>query len=586
MPNANKNRTKSGERSTTSRKDYSSTHRGKKSSGYDNRNRTNVGSRASAEKFVDEMESYKANHPQWWMKYPQLSKDSLNFVFNTIAGTEFENLNVGLPDTPNNIQWPIVGSSMRFMRVIGKSKKATDAYNYQMRALWLDMHRKYRGIGTYQSADLGMVMFAIVGVMSDLARAERMYGMASVFNARNRSYPDAILKAMNLDPSTINGNRVADFRYQLNRLILKAQTLCLPKGISLLDCYVGLLSQVFKDSENVRAQWFLYEDPMHYQYDHTFLTQGGCIRYYPRTMTGGEDNNLQTFADVITDLESDIDVLLRDDDAARMCSDLLACYGDAGITKLLPVPEDYRIEPVHEESRVLELMNTTITSALVGTDIPNDILSQLDPLDLGQTYTIYQMNNVIRQSIAPFATMSMASRTWATDPDDANTQLAVSSTSGADQVYYGTPMANTWKDDPSDEEKVDLLIQMAGKMVISFEYEGDTWYAPSFDSYGPYICWGLALWSNKNGGEVLGYVSDDVYRLTTLAKAESYAQMVACLSALDWHPRIFVRGSNASYIGMVWDIDNYTTVPRQALKRVHEAAILSATKFDVSIIEA
>nr|QQM99851.1 putative capsid [Picobirnavirus sp.] len=530
------------------------------------------------ESVMDNLSRHQAtNDARWWMKYPELSKDAANFVFNTIAGTK---LDIG-PNALNPITWPIVGLAMDITPTIGPSRDANDAFNYQMRALWLDMHRKYRGMGSYQSADLGMAIFAIINLFADIARAERVYGVASNFQARNRSYPTALLKAIGVDPTSItNGDAIADFRYQLNYLIAKVQTLCLPKGFSALDCYVGLLSNVFRDSENVRAQWFVYNTPKRIQFSATTFPTGSAILYVDRTHPGS-----QSLSDIIADLTEDIDYLLQDDDIARMCSDILAAYGDNGVTTLQYLPEEYTVDATMDDMRKLQLHNTTLVGNVCGTYIHDDVYPSMQSAFADLNTAIYQVDGVIKHQLAPRHASAMSADTWIFLNNTRENVYGFKSIDfPADQVrsmyYLDRHVVDTWNNDPSDEEKIDILQQITPVTTRNYVDSGITYVAPYFDTYGIYVVNSMHIWTNYNGGS--NEFNFDQMVQDQYSPSEA---MYACkLSQVDWHPKlIFQEMGNYSF--MAWDIDNYSLAPFEAIQRVHESSTLSAFRMEHAIVK-
>lgn len=536
------------------------------------------------------------NDISFWNQYPELLKDASNVIFNEIAGTPF------LPGNPSttmydNIKFPTVGIRFRILPVVGKTKSANDAYNYQMRSLWLALHRAYRGVGTYEYPDLGITIFSIFGYFIELARAERIYGVCSSFKAQNRSYPNALLKALGVDPSTVAAAELADFRYQLNRIVSKSQLLCLPQGFKAFEAYISMFSNVFKDAEDVRAQWIVYDPAFRIRYNAAKYTTGGCAEYVKRTANGA--NGTQLLSDIIADLENQMDALLSDTDIARMCSDILKAFGENGVVKLNYIPEDYVIEPLHEETRLEQMHNSVFIGTPIGGDFSSAHVAEANFANITsseQTLDLYQENGIMLQSIHSHAENFGATGALDGAVTAANFKAFGSvynfgrTTAPGSSVYTGLAMLDTWKASPTPDDVVELTRLTVTKSVNEVTISGTQYYDVDVDSYSLYVICGYDVYNADPVGvtepyRVGGFASNLFESAGTASVGTIAVRMIilAMLCDIDWHPWICYNLTTSGTLvdsNLFWDRDNYSSISKVSLSRLHDACVLSAFKLE------
>jgi hypothetical protein len=510
------------------------------------------------------------NSFDWWNKYSALISDSANIAWNTIKG-----IYTPVPEGAGGYRnYSVVnGVRLNYFRGAGTMRKSEDPINYQMRMLWLDMHRKYRGMGSYEWADLAIVIRSIVEAFADIERAKRLYGSLMYFNVMNRSIPDQLLQALGFYSADITGDRVADFRYQLNYIIEKARSLCLPKGLGILDSYLEIDGNIFRDSDSTRAVWYLYDTELMAKYDATALSTGGCMRYATRS-----GYPLQSFANIITDLTTQFNALLNDSDVARICSDIIACYGMDNVVTMSVLTEDYRVEPVNNEIRKMQLHNTILTGSVRGTEFSATAYTMLSGLGSGRLpwLTMYQEGGVAKQSLCDVQTNNFKQHT--------------------DNIYYcykttpletscGKVLVDFWQDDVSPEQIVEMTRQTAVCDLFDFVDSNNNHYYTDF-LYGANVIVEKMTYyytaRSGNGSIATGgtYWSNNITGRDNVSPWEW-----AIINQIDWHPQIWLKNTAASHesgqqMSLLWDMDNYVAIHGLTLHRMHDACMLSGWKFD------
>jgi hypothetical protein len=440
------------------------------------------------------------------------------------------------------------------------------------------MHRKYRGIGKYEFCDLGIMLWAVFGFMADVGRAKRIYGSMRKYNVYNRSVPEVLVKALGLDRN-FQADAIADFRYQLNSLIEKSKRFCLPAGFSALEAMFAISSQIFKDGDQDRAAWYLYENDYKMVYNPTKYTTGGCVEYKSRKASGtyGE----QTLKDIIDDLVEQANALLNDDDIATMCSDILACFGENGVVTVAPIDESFVVEIVNSEERRVQLHNTSLVGPLCGVNIDAAILGTVSNLGLD----LYQNGGIMRQEIG------------CTSVHQSAPTLYVHGSSGQGYygllgnnylVYTGDTVLDTWKDQVSDEDVVEMVQQACAVNHVTFmNSSSQSVHTQEVDNYSLVVCSGITVFESDG---TKGAMIDQSLHLPTTTGLDltHFWQSIRDITKLDWAP-IFhilekVANGGAPYYerGMIGDVDHYSHIERSALSRIHDVSVLSAFKVEDS----
>lgn len=515
------------------------------------------------------------NDVKWWNKYPMI-QDAANFPFNFVKGQSISMPHPSIGNLTPQYSQLVNGVKIAYFRASGKCDSSEDPLNYQMRQLWLAMHRKYRGMGSYEWADLGIAMKAIVEAFTDVARAERIYGAISYFTARNRSIPHQLLQALDFDESVVTGDHLADFRYQINRIIAKAKSLCLPKGLGILQSYLELESNVFCDSDSVRASWYVYTSPYYAIYDPATVSTGGCVVYRKRTANG--TGSTQTFDDIISDLEEQFNILLSDTDIARICSDVIACYGEAsGVVTLNELPEGYIVKPLRDDTRLLQLHNSSLVgyvSGVVETSVYNAVNTAYSNTHEA-VLTMYQKNGIIYQEL--IATGSTYQGVGSFGSNTHGYALTASKTAAINNFL----LLDIWKDDVNNDDKIEMTRQTVYK-----ERQSDTigitqgdWFSLT---YGSILPMDLVFFNSSAAGfvNVVAYHGDawDMYSMS------GSHRFIAYLDQIDWHPCVAIFDSqNPGYLNeIVFDVDNFVECSKTTLARLHDACMLSGWKLDVA----
>lgn len=516
-----------------------------------------------------------SNDLAWWKNYPELLRDVVNFPFNWIPGTRVEI--TGDQGASDHLRLGTVAVAT-LRPAIGLSTTDADAFNSQIRQLWLDMHRKYRGIGTYEKSDLGIAIIAINSVFETIAKFERMYGVINTYHVGNRVVPYALKEALRI--SNDLETNLADFRYMLNLYISKVIQLCLPKGLSVLMSDVVAISNIFKDSADRRAFMFMFDTDTYGVYDPTTLTTGGCVQFknfgLHQSGVTPDARSAFTLADVQAILEECVSALLSDDDIARICSDLIAAYGPENVMQLAYLPEEYKVEPVQDYERSLQFHNLTIVrnAASIYEDSVVNATAADAFMAAGVPIVIYQHDNTV------MCRLGVSDERAGGYTLNSGLVYPTVDSSSVDPTYgrSGEVIFDTWVDQPGETEVMcgTRYTSLCGNRVAT----ATNVYRQSAVAFGTKVCSKLTLYAFDQGSSyiatpIFGSVWDVTWTQANVISVNRFTQM-------DWHPLFYVANTATGDIELFGDIDNFTKIGAENLRRLHEVALLSGYKIPMA----
>jgi len=505
------------------------------------------------------------NDFSFWNEYPELMKIATRFPWMHIQGTYLKGNNV-------YAQLPNV-AVQHYHPIPGVQGNATSPLNLAFRQMYLDMHRKYRGVGTYQASDIAITMLCIESALQKIVEAERVYGILNSYPIKTRIQPDGLLLAMGYTSTFINSVKanMADFRYGINRLISLARRLPLPAGMKFFANHTSLNAFVYKDSQDDRAALLVFVSDSFFEYKTTGQT--GCINSagtaYLQKFNRG---SFSSFSGLLADIETTLDVLLYDSDIIKITSDFIACYGDGAMQVLTDLPEDYAINPAYDQAIISKWHNAEApyyTNGDLGYVAISASTTQLTAATF--CFAVYQENDII-YSLPTTVLNTGGTPSWVAFTDASNrSALMMSATPSPSWSIGNTPhVADTWMPEP-DEATI------CEAMLWKINAHTETHSAKSCVLYDS-IC--TELFSKCDVCTVVN---------ASVAYTKSYGTfnysssngLDAGISHFDWHPLILLWSAN-QISDIKGDVDNVTVVDSATVDKIHDAALLSAFKVQSS----
>lgn len=510
------------------------------------------------------------NDFSFWNEYPELMSIATRFPWMHIAGTPLEGDGI-LVNLPNV-------AIQHFYPIPGYQAGATSPLNLAFRQMYLDMHRRYRGIGTYQASDIAITMLCIESVLQKLVEAERIYGILNTYPIKTRIQPEGLLKAIGYDDSFIANVAAhrADFRYGLNRLIHLASRLPLPNGMSFFVNHVSLNGFVYKDSQDERADLIVFVCDGFFRYattgDPDCINGAGTAIYTPF-----ERSTFATYEELLQDIENDLNTLLYDSDILRITSDFIACYGENNMQVLSPVPEDYVVLPQYSESILSKWHNSeryVFGTMYLGYELASATTTAITPR--ANLFAVYQEKDTIYSKPVLFNGSGVP--TWETYE---GTIKGLASTVDYTNVMETATahVVDTWMENPSEEIICEAMLWKCN--TKRWVKSDNTKYALRIIGCATELLGKLEL-ARVTRGTV--YNRQQIYATYNNAMAiNAMGQNAVCLSQFDWAPYLLFENTSTHQLADVFgDTDNVSIVSVDTIGKIHDAALLSAFKVKVS----
>lgn len=201
---------------------------------------------------------------------------------------------------------------------------------------------------TYDASDLMIYIMATSELFKLWRFATTVYGVATQYSALNRYLPDSLLHAMGMNPDSIRDN-ICGFRARLNQLSSKINSIVIPTGIKFTQFQFERYAAIYADSENSRAQLYLFKPSGYMLFDDAYSEQGAGLRYKAFT------SNSMAWTDLLNILDTMATAIISGSVNNLISADILKAFGNEVIS-IPEIPEDY-VTPIVYDMEMLENIN-------------------------------------------------------------------------------------------------------------------------------------------------------------------------------------------------------------------------------------
>lgn len=485
----------------------------------------------------------ETNAVVWYTKYAGFALDAGTLPFSSPLGEVFNFFEEG---SGTNVPFAQPGvMRIRFSPTIGVAKDFTAPINRSSINFFSYLRSIQKASGDYDHQDISMMTLSIDSASMFHALGRRLYAVLRNFTPVNTYYPRALVGAMGFSFNDIKGH-IADLRAYLNEFAYALGQYALPSDITLFDRHRWMCEGLYVDSNNTKAQTYMFVPQGFWQYDNTVET-GSQLVY--KEWLGPENTQTQhTFQEFVDFGNSLINAISNEQDFATISGDLQAFYN--GNVYTIPFTEElYTVLPSYDPTVLSQIEN----------------LSIVGHFDSGYTPTISQNPNVNQGAIVFKPVVNL-------------TGGANDSTEAYQQVFM-----NMHNDHPSPDQ-----VMEATRLMALTEFITGTSTA-NVVACGTEIVHSLDVYTvnpatnNFRSHEIHGNdysidpQTDRVVLINIMNDLTSLAQF-------DWAPRMSIISKTATgvseYLGSSWDADNFAPISRAQLTNLHKAALYSlfATK--------
>lgn len=499
--------------------------------------------KASKKRFVPEVSNrgerevqHKYNDVSWYAKNEAMLRDAASFSYNSPLGDILPlSFSTNAANTAFTVNYRAIPGLMgiTFVPCPGLSTDSTSPANLAAQNIYSYVRYMNSGAKNYDQADLMLYLLTMDSVYMAWNWAKRIYGYARLYSQKNRYLPTIFAQADNINLNDVVAN-LADYRLQLNSLAAQISSFCVPAVMPLFIRHSWLVSNIYKDADNDKAQMYMFVPDIYYTYDETGSTYGGQLL---RTRLRSGSTPL-TASQIIARVKTAIDRVAYSEDIGVMSGDILKAYGQDKLFKISPVDPEYEVLPTYNEEVLNQIHNSTVIedSSLSNADVTQD------------PNTGFLIWNPTFNTTQIFPNKALINMPW-NEITPANTMVATRLTS---MLQYNGPTT-------------------AVGMCMGTEYVNHRimyYYTESSSGGSP-------IYGNK-------FLPPAFIFNQTPADEQDTLFRISCASNFDWHPLVpmFVATTQDSksvnnFCGYLGDMTNYTLIEKWNMEQMHLTAILS-----------
>lgn len=562
-----------------------------------------------------EIRSMADNDWRWYAQNPQLVKDYASFPFGIRLGNL---LNTGAYNMDHSA---VPGCLAVYIApTIGFANQPTSAVNIAMRNIFTYVRKMNSGATNYEAPDMMMYILATSNVLSYVEFLKRAVGMMLDYYPLNSYYPRCLIQAMGLNWDSMHRDLVT-LRGYVNQLAVRANSLVIPASLSYIARQVWMYQNIWLDSNTDKAQTYFYTPHGFFVYpgDSDQPTQ---LNYKLFISKGaGEQGSGLTVDDLIAFGDAMINPILASQAFNVMAGDILKAYG-SNVVRISGVTESYVTLPLVSPEVQSQFENITIC----GAPIPElySITQDISPTgstsgclihtpiteyyaDMPGTMTQQQANAAFDELLSTITASKVVNfHHGNVTPEETMVATRLTNIAEIYAVSKGIPAGNTnWT--------AELLWPTAGSELVAtvrmFAYRDDDAGSGNYQfreigvfssmitsqigaqlyaGTGEYTDDQAIALANSNAGNIVGAVQ---------AAVVQNGRRINHWTSFDWAPQIYngyqfnlrtnivnageTSGDEvSSYATLVipWcalDFDYYTTIPKESLIHLAEAALLS-----------
>lgn len=525
------------------------------------------------------------NDVAWYVFDEQILKDLCNLAFSNM---------LGLPVRLGNVPKASIISQLmtiNYVPTIGYSDGPTSGYNLAIRNLYTVVRHKNSGHTNYEAPDLGIYLFATTEVAANIIECERALALANSYMIKNRNMPKRLLATLGIDADDLSAN-AASYRGRLNILTARLASLCIPKDYKYFQRRIWMASKTFKDHESTKAIAFIFKSQGMWQFDAHGLSTGGSLKFNRWATT------VQKLSVRLNTIETCLNAITEDEDMNIMSGDILKAFGSAALQQFAFTPEAEQLFPQFVEEMLPQIHNLVTIPSLFGsqTHVMTDFISNV-ALDVSYVMSGPDAWITQKDGYAVFAPSAGTVR-YQTD-DGVHCGVDITYNDGHEiPKVTGRLFLNSYKETPEPKD-----VMIATRLRSNY-YFSEYSYTPEETKKGvkaspihmvttTLTAFGSEIVESITVGVVdpdaiggykthnycnIGIINTSQWSSNTILKnLISYGAQIA---QIDWAPITYnfvfdeVTGviSDHTFFG---DLDNYTLLDDDVLRRMHETAILA-----------
>lgn len=531
--------------------------RNKRTNNRNNRGRTNKRESSSANQGTYDSSD---NDASWYMRYPELANDASKIPFTTPLGKYPDvELNAGTAGANFGKEaFAVPGIlGVEWFPTIGQSSHQNSPINIVSREVYSFIRHANSGHSNYDAPDMMMYILAMDSLYSFYAAMVRAYGVMMLYSGMNRYMPRTLVKALGFDFDDLSQN-LSQFRWLINQVAYKLTAMYVPAGMSYFERHIWMNSGIYLDSSSYKAQTYVFKQSAYYKYSATAANDYAALLEYTVVPENLTVHACTQFVDSL------LNPILADEDMNIISGDMLRAFGADNLFTVSPISEDYVVVPTYSQEVLSQIQNLTV----MGFPDKDKSTGWGDKANIVQriktdTFTpgIYQDLTFKEQCGVRINDNYVVANAWTyTCLDKFITML--SDNPSSDEIMVASRLTN--------------IADVFG--IEEFDVEG------TFNIAATYGCSSL---STEVVSRMKVYSMDSDNKLVAGAIHQRWVngrtdiESLAEISAFDWHPTIYLMDKDeknvkgVTFKGMLLETNNFTTLDKADLARLHETALIS-----------
>lgn len=477
-----------------------------------------------------------ANDISWWNHNPDLTRSAGNLSFNNPLGAPINLGNGSAPITVPGIM------RLNFAPAIGVSTRQTDVVNVAANNIYSWVRHANSGHANYEAPDYMMFLLSVDTAYMFHAWMCRVYGIANTYSITNRYIPKSLLTALGVDADDVVSN-LADLLFLINNFAVRVGSIAIPNSFDYYKRHRFLVSHVFADAGNDKAQLYLYNPQYYFEYSPKTSTTGSEL--VTKLWNNSSDGSfpISTISEMSAFANHIVDVLMSDEDIGIMSGDTLKAFGADNLIQLPIIPQDFTVMPDYNVEVLGQIHNTTFLGDL-----------EFGPVGSGYN-NVTQADGVIKY------------------------QPYIGTTAYDYQKAVSKRLLNSYDDAPTPEQVMEFTRNM---FIVgdrgSYVSGSNTVYYYKVLTAGTEIFTSPVIYYFSSTGALtsVGYNTGLFLGNTVSVSQFDYAK----LTQFDWAPMAFLfnnpNNTTSNLTHIVGDVRNYTIVEIDTLSKLHDTAVISA----------
>lgn len=571
-------------------------HQGKKDSSSPRINADN----ARIDKVEDAIEAdskkESANDISYYNKNPELLKAASSISYYSIVGDRLGDTNNTVPGIMTMLWMPSFGAETA---PLAWNKSWQQIFSYIVHANSRNYSQDFTDYALFSHA--GFEIFVAI------EEAKRAYGVMKAYTEPNYYYVDSVVRMLGFDPVDLRRN-LSRMWFDINDLIVSTKDIWVPNIMPILNRYLDLAQFIYSDADGAKAQTYAFVRRRFFMLSETGSSAGTALvpALIPVTNEVGSENykkwkvcdratydevNTYTWDQYYRMVKNMITVLMASQDRGIIYGNIMNAYGTDKLFAMAPVSSDYIVTPVKNAEMMMQIENLSV--------------SDVWPVAFGQTQGDQTTGAQSGPLLVPF--WYKTSTSVMPTPPSYHSKLPI------DQNVLNFHFDGQ----PTPE----AIIEATRLKVMGLQYTSQFTVTENFSSQIEESQAGIADWGTDiltsvksrtlcnftTGSEIIttiyigtNFMTSGLPTLTqeqlqvTVSTAEPVTgseinrfTYLRCM-AFDWHPFIYSyqmlyntntpdtdQKNSTVFVNAFGDFDNYTTMNKAELRKMHDAALYS-----------